>query len=427
MNIRDKKTPGTPIFSENRRSLEEKLRNNAFRRGTSAFRFGLIQQGASDHLPLSVKDTEEKLNLVSWNLLAEAHLYNNFMNISGTNFLIDSLKKAYPCGNLYFNSKENKMFFFFAELAEFFYKNIYKQKIIITPQLLEKFISTKEQSSQLIGSSNPSDKKSLIEKSRTEMVRILTQEIFSNSSSYKNEFILSIKHCLELISNIKRKAGALKWNNRFTLIKENPLLVKQLQQADFLCLQECSEPNDIIKLFKKSDPVAMLIHRIDNKIKDYCVLIYNKNKFKLLGMPTLLALDGKKPCILAKFQDLATKRTFIIASIHHPGGKHNHLDLLLREIEKLSQEPIPFYMVGDYNHTQPFFQEHMPNQFSMFYPAQGTLAGSDYGNNNLAVDAVVTNQSHIQINLLENLKNSPPAKKMSTTVEFMTGSPGCKR
>ena len=42
---------------------------------------------------------------MSWNLLADEHLYNNFMNITGASFLIEALKTTYPKGNIYFNDK----------------------------------------------------------------------------------------------------------------------------------------------------------------------------------------------------------------------------------------------------------------------------------------------------------------------------------
>ena len=62
-------------FVEKQESLNNAL-THAFRYGTSAFRFGLIPQGISDHLPivsqLPLKDSQ--VSMLSWNLLADEPL-----------------------------------------------------------------------------------------------------------------------------------------------------------------------------------------------------------------------------------------------------------------------------------------------------------------------------------------------------------------
>lgn len=63
--------------------LEMLREQSAFRHGTRAFRYGLISQAPSDHLPISalVKPSHAPaLNLMSWSLLSDAHLVRTLKN-----------------------------------------------------------------------------------------------------------------------------------------------------------------------------------------------------------------------------------------------------------------------------------------------------------------------------------------------------------
>ena len=73
-------------FKMIREKIDEQIKS-AFRYGNSAFRLGLMPQNISDHLPISAEikfnpSDEENHTMLSWNLLADEHLYNNFMNIT---------------------------------------------------------------------------------------------------------------------------------------------------------------------------------------------------------------------------------------------------------------------------------------------------------------------------------------------------------
>jgi hypothetical protein len=414
--------PGS--FKEKCLSLEEKLTHSAFRRGTSAFRLGLIPTGPSDHLPLIAKikhQEQANLTLLSWNLLADDHLFNNFMNISGIRLLADILKEHYPEGNSYYNQQENKLFYFFAELAQYLYKNQANNRIHVTKKLLQEFIAIKNQSSNLARSRDPKiaeEKIKQVENARAEIIALFCKALALNFSQ-AHELQLAIKHSLEMIHHIENPQGALKWVNRLQHIKDNSALIDQLQNSDFLCLQECTKPDDIVCLLKTDEKeFRSITFRVDERTNDHCALIYDNKKFALIGEPIKYALENKKPCIFAKFQDRNTDQCFIMGSIHHPGGKHNLLEDLLKQAASFKQAPdekINFYILGDYNHTENFFKH--PN---LIYPAQGTMAGCDFGNINCPIDALLTNHnaSAIDLQLAVGLSVSTPAQRLPLVVQF---------
>ena len=107
----------------------------------------------------------------------------------------------------------------------------------------------------------------------------------------------------------------------------------------------------------------------------------------------------------------------MVGSIHHAGGKQNLLEKLLHKVGSFKQEgeKLDFYLLGDYNHTEDFFKYDQ-----MIYPLRGTMAGSDYGNVNRPIDAVLTNQSasNMTVHVIDKLKISAPAHRPLFVVEF---------
>ena len=410
---------------------------NAFRLGTSANRLGLIPQGPSDHLPLQVQvhlDDQSDLKLISWNLLADTHLYNNFQNISGSKCLAAAIINKYPEGNAYYNNKADKLYYFFSELAQFLYKakkeiektteTEYKEEIEVSRELLERFKLTKNQPSNLAMSRHPETEKAntkAVESAREKIIDILLNHIFEFDNKIKSdddghEFRLAITHSLELIHHIEHPSGALKWDNRFKLIKDNTTLVNEITNCDFLCLQECSNPENMLSLFK--DTHAAITHRINDRTTDHCSIIYNKNKYQLIVEPIKHSLQGKKPCIFAKFRNIDSGKDCIVSSIHHPGGNHDMVEELLEKINSLIVPPddnIPFYMLGDFNHPSSFFEKKIAEHenCNIISPKQSTMAGADYNNTNLAIDLIVTNQNASRVNLSrpKGLSFSAPAPR----------------
>lgn len=384
------------------KNLEAQLKGSAFRRGTSAFRFGLIPQAPSDHLPIVATLKPNALteySVLSWNMLATDHLYNNFMNVSGTRELLRAVENLEAKGNIYSGSEgRNRLYYFFSELSQYLYQPD-AHKIVITPEKLTAFVT--EQPSRLARSRDPLKAAKLkiqVEKSRQQIVDILLNEKHTDA----HEFKLAIQHSLEIIHHILR--GALTWEHRLELIQNNKALKAQLAEVDICCLQECTDPSAISRLLTKAEKTHQILqHRIHERTNDHCAIIFDTAKFELDGEPTYGAIDGKKPYIFVRLKDRQTDERFIVGSIHHPGGHHNKMDTLLTELNGMQPsegKPLDFYILGDYNHAPEFFKEtESLTDHQLIFPEEGTLAGSDFGNTNEAIDGLITNISAEQVSL----------------------------
>lgn len=394
-------------------TLASQLQASAFRRGTSAFRFGLVPRGCSDHLPIQLTSTTHGFKAMSWNLLADVHLFNNFMNISGSDVITRLLQKQFPAGNPYIGN----IYHFFSELAQYLFDKVDGADTLeIDPALLKQFISLDNRPSRLARSRDPA--KAAQKASSIKQARAYLMDLFiDKNSEHAGEFNVAIRHALEMIFHIKK--GALLWENRYQLITENPELGAAMVAQDFLCLQECTNPADIETLFvKAAKPYRLLTHRIHEHTNDHCALFYNPGKYKLIDAVSG-ALDGKKPFIVAKFLDNSTGKYIIIGSIHHPGGHHNKLPELLEAVTILSEMPpkaSDYYLLGDFNNTREFYEaeqkEITDNEYTMLFPTRGTLCGSDFENNNQAIDAVLTNidAKQAQVHVLDTLVPVKPAE-----------------
>ncbi len=398
--------------------LEKNLAGSAFRRGTSAHRLGLMQEGISDHLPIQIRLNEHKTSttIVSWNLLADAHLYNNFMNISGTQELLAALSED----NIYGGKRNNKLYHYFSELGQFIYdKRKTDHHVILDSTLLAQFNSVQNAGSLLTRSRDPRTSEQNIRRVQ-ESRQAIAALLLNKDHDDAHEFQLAIQHSVDLIYHIKHEQGILKWSNRLKKLHENKELVGMLSNSDFLCLQECTNPADIHALMPQKHA---LVHRVNQHTTDHCALFYNPSQYKLVGEPLYFALDdGKKPCIMARFEHLTSGKQLIVGSIHHPGGTENHLDEIVDKINQLkhsANEAIEFYLPGDYNHSQEFFKKNPSFQHPLLYPSLGTMAGADYGNINQSIDAILTNKSANQIDIerIPCLSISKPAE-MPLKVHF---------
>jgi hypothetical protein len=357
--------------------LEQLLQESAFRRGTSTHRLGLIPQGISDHLPITIctKHQHTSTTLLSWNMLADVHLYNNFMNISGTEQLVAAISTSNVYGG---HAQRNKLYYYFSELGQFLYDQRKDNYIEVSHAILAQF-SALEQCKM---------------ESRQEIAAILLNH------PNTHEFKLAIQHSVDLIYHIQHEHGALKWQNRLAHLKNNSALCKALSDADFLCLQECTNPSDIQALVEHK---TALTYRINDKTNDHCALFYDNQQFEIIGEPRYCALDnGKKPCIMARFKHRTQGHELIVGSVHHPGGNHHCIAQLIDYMNPLKISPdedIACYLSGDYNHEKAFFQEHIAPGYQLLYPRLGTMAGNDYDNINKPIDAVLTNISPSAITL----------------------------
>lgn len=99
----------SPISPDRITQLKEELED-------TAFCYGLIPEATFDHLPITTlanPTTPPALNLMSWGLLADSHLYNNFINISGSSLLGKSIMESGQ-ESFYFSSNNNMLCHFFS-------------------------------------------------------------------------------------------------------------------------------------------------------------------------------------------------------------------------------------------------------------------------------------------------------------------------
>lgn len=401
-----------------KRARLEKMLTSAFRRGVSAFRFGLILSGISDHLPIEIQiqspDSHEKpINILSWNLLADEHLYQNFMNISGSDLLLEVLLQHTDSECIYLY-QGNKLYHFFAELAHYLYDQSHGDQITITEELLQEFTSYISQPSLLALSRDPSkiiQKQKLVEISRQNIISVFLDQ----KHPYRDEFKLAIRHCLELIYNIENPSSTLKWKSRFNKICHTESIRNKLTSVDILCVQECSNPDDVLNLFKlENRNMRMLSNKAVRSQADHCAVYFDQNQFELVDKPTYFYL-ANKPCIAIKLRDLDSNEEFIVASIHHPGGSRDLTDPIIQEIVSLYvvDQKLPYYFIGDLNHPKTFFPDAI-------FAEEATMSGMDYGNLNRAIDGILTNveKSMVSVKRFDDFPFSQPAEPTPINIEF---------
>ncbi|KTD66908.1 hypothetical protein Lste_3114 [Legionella steelei] len=390
------------------------MKHSLNREDADTFRFGLVLNGISDHFPIQITakcSNNQSYSVFSWNLLADVHLYNDFKDISESHFFEETISKL-STDNIYFNERANDLFYFFSELGQYLYTKCVKNTIVINRQLLDDFVSLDQQMSKLSWSANQviaKNRRQQIEKSRKLIIELMKDTMHP----YAHKFQSAIKHCIELIHQIQNPNGVLRWESRFKLIKHNKSLIQQMIRDDFICLQECTTPEDIYNLLiAQGKSSKMLVYSINKNTNDHCVLLYDDTQFKLVGDPIYHALDDKKPCIFAQFKHVITNHKVIIASIHHPGGNHDYVNELFNQINQLRVRDFSeadYMVIGDYNHTKDFFSQH-GLKYPIYYPSKCTMAGKDFGNINHAIDAVITNldKKSIKVTVIEGLPVSHP-------------------
>lgn len=384
--------------SEIKRILTSHLDRSAYRKGASAYMYGGLRGGVSDHLPVKFdikpENFSENISAVTWNMLSDAHLWNNFMNITGS----ELIKSQLPEGNIY--KESNNLYHFFCEISQYLYNKLdFNQDSVILSDILRQDFDKKIidlikklgssntldlQSSMLARSRDTSKeelKQSKVKKSRSEIINKF-MEVRDNQID--KEFLLSIKHSLEMVYHILNDEGALRWKNRFNLLKEDKELLKELITADVLCLQECTNPDDILNLLneKSGNKYNFISYHIGRNNQDNCVLIYNSNRFRLFGKRCEFALGGgKKPGILAFLQNKIDGQMCLFGSIHHPGGKKYEFE----DIKNLIQDQdtdLPCVILGDHNNTKEYFDKKNLGKgidFSVNSPNKPTMAGRDHG------------------------------------------------
>lgn len=398
--------------------LEQHLQNHAMRRGTAAFRRGLINTGVSDHLPIqSIITTarNQSINLLSWNMLADEHLYNNFRNVNGTREMIACMKKQFPHGHAYHDGKTNNMRKLFIDLSRYLAKQSRQSQVHVDERVLRSFISCDNAPSDAVTAENPQQRARQIaevERARRAAVDILLDP----TNPFAHEFQLGLQQSMELIHHIEHEQGALRWDNRAELLYQDDALIQQLAASDVICLQECTNPDDVAVLCEQAGkPMQMLTHKLPKHADDHCVLMFNPERFELVGEPVKGHLEGKKPVLFAKVRDKQSGELMVLGSVHHPGGKHSFLPEIKQYVDQLRAPPdsdIPYHIGGDFNHVNGFFAEQQSEASAQLrFPEQGTMSANDHGNLNKPIDAVLSSSepAQIQVKTVDTLQMHAPA------------------
>jgi hypothetical protein len=395
--------------------VEEELQNAA-RHGVNTSRLGLLTTSYSDHLP--IKTSFQEKSIMSWNMLAEMHLKNQLMGVSGYKWLVNIVKKYRKDleeedvhtthKNIYFKD----MSVFLAEFARFALSTKSRaNEVFINAELIENFIS-----------SDPSKAKN-----RREIVKLINNQAANN----RQECLLALVHACQMYDHI---TTTLQWDRRYEHFGQDTDLISEFRSKDFTCLQECSKPEAILASINAADVKAgkqptygMISHKVRGD--DHCVIIYNTQKYKIVGEPDKFALgkgeEKNKPCILCKFEKIATNpdkpEQFIIGSIHHPGGdKQFQLTDILSHVQTLQNTAgnLPYCICGDYNNTAEALKGALKSTQSRtahFHSATsfgGTMAGQDYGNANKAIDGVLSSQDRMDISVVSQKVAKPVESQM---------------
>ncbi|WP_133141265.1 endonuclease/exonuclease/phosphatase family protein [Legionella waltersii] len=395
--------------------VEEELQNAA-RHGVNTSRFGLLTTSYSDHLP--IKTTFQEKGIMSWNMLADVHLKNQLMAVSGYKLIVEVIKKyrkeleEEDLLSKHKNDYFKNMHVFLAEFAQFALSTKSREnEVIIDVQLINRFIN-----------SDPS--KAI---ARKEIVNLFNNQ----PTAIRQEWLLAVVHACQMYEQI---SNTLKWDKRYEHLAQDSELISEFRSRDFICLQECSKPKDILDSINAADLKAskqptygMITHKVRGD--DHCVIIYNVQKYKPVGEPVKFALgkgeEKNKPCILCKFEKIDTTpdkpEQFIIGSIHHPGGDRQLQLTDIFEHEQTLQNTertVPYCICGDYNNTADTLKRGLKSVSSStahFHTAcsfGGTMAGQDYGNANKAIDGVLSSQEQMEVSVVTQKVANPVESQM---------------
>lgn len=373
---------------ERRQQLQEQLEKSAFRKGISVGIQGTMKIAPSDHLPITV--TFNDISIVSWNLLSDDFIWNYFRDVGEKPSFAAHKREGKA---LDWRSVLNNFGNFVFNNSELDKDGIYQ--INITPQFMKAFITEQKLNHQKLQESTQNEEKI----KRSEHV-LKDEETFVNlvlntTNPDYQDVKTSLIHAIEIKYAITQ--GYLLWEKRFAKIIENRSLVKSLTPHNFFCFQECTNPQDMFKLLQTNTRknLAMLTHAVEEQSKDNCVIIYDKNKYKLEEHISFGLASNSKPCIIAKFNSLNTNTPMLIGSVHHSGRGKSEMSIIMEKVNSLLQGDtnIPVLVLGDYNHQIDFYKNDIiGTNFDLKMPSNPTMAGLEHGNLNKAIDGVLTNR-----------------------------------
>ena len=405
-------------------NIDSHLKNSSMLGYSGQVTAGAIPiNAASDHLPIKWKEEGDKgLEVLSWNMLSDEHLYNSFMNVANIEAYNKHFKEneALLVGNFY----KDKLRTFFYELSEFarkeqgFSEN--NEAYAYSSKNLDEF----SKSDFFFPTPKSPEEINARKESRLKMVdwfKGLPKDLKVEGPN-KQDFALSVAHSLQILHHIEH--GGLKWtkdvDSRLSQLKESVASKKKrevLDKGGFICLQECTSPKEVLSLIGLDDnKYQMITHNVREGSKDNCVIIYDSSIYEVLDKKKLaLAHDKKKPALVVKFSNKSNPSEIIIGSIHHPGGKENDMVKVTEAITQLNQsKKCKVVIAGDFNHESVFFKESCKD-LKCFKPKLGTMAANDYNNRNKAIDLVFSNIENASVERVDNFME----RKVSKTADKM--------
>lgn len=396
----------------------------------------------SDHAPIigSVALDNHQIEIISWNMLSDTHLENNFFDLTGLKSykkFIDkyikgevgeasSVTQEYLKSNYY----KSKLSVLFQELATYAEKHQGFREGITEFTFTSEMLKDFSNSDFFIPNNLTSEDKAKRKLDRQVMLDFI-QEIpsISRGEFVANDFHALTEHALRTFYAIEY--GGLKWQERKQQITPQAYkrMHETLDHAGFICFQECTSPSDMLDEINKSGRTEyqMLTLKAKDKVdnQDHCVIIYNPNIYELEERSNYKLGDGKKPAIVARFKKLDDGNPIVVGSLHHPGSKpgdpqENQVPDILLQAHKMQKEvDIPVVIAGDFNNRADFFYDSLSGTGYTIKSTHnsGTTIAPEYGNKYKAVDCVLSNRPIYNVNVAVEFMH-PPKISISSMINI---------
>lgn len=384
-------------------------------------------QYISDHLPVSheiiSEETGDIILVASWNILSETHHNNSYLSIS----LPDELQSPTAYTKLAYYQQGDRLStaWLLYDLAEeiansALFNNEYREAFLTgSPkgmdrffQFLEKYPYLETADLKLSRFYSEEQNKSRRIESREFLANLarsmIQQSIQQNGLGDCGELYAMAISAFKLHYSINGSGGSIKLNHRHKAFANNTKILSKLRKHDFICLQECSDPDFVLQRLNKksSKKYDYIAHKANDRPgnKDYCVILFDTNKWQIKSTKLFTLHANKKPEILAKFSaksslNISNLDDIIVGSLHYPGGNQNTNELItvrdvLSELNPDGQSS--YIMVGDFNQLPESLEEKsrtLGKQSRVVAPKGGTMSGSDWGNkfNGKTIDMSISN------------------------------------
>ena len=339
----------------------------------------------SDHHPVSV--LTHGIKIFSWNMLAHTHRYNQFLNIQEGPLIFQARQTA----------GQTRVHVFYSKLAAHLQETLKDR-----PELQDLT------DGRLLSYKDPDIKRALFDSifpTGIEDFDTVFQEVQVLGSEAEFEFLVACGEALYWDRSIH--GGYLDIEKRRENLKSDTLLITKMREHEILTLQECYDPQTVLKLINQNNNrYSLLRYQVpskNNSNDDNCCIIYDHTQWNLENSASF-ALEKKKPCILAIFTSRVDPSQKInVGSIHHPGAKPAHfksytLEILdqLKNLGPTFRLRDPIAILGDFNatvqsHSHANHDKQLKSNFNFYPPPRPTMRGLDHNRFFTAIDMCWSN------------------------------------